>query len=355
MGWNSWNHFACNINEKIIRGAADLLVQTGMKDLGYEFVNIDDCWQSPQRDSQGNLQADPSKFPSGMKALADYVHSKGLKLGIYSDAGTKTCQGYPGSWDHEEQDAKIFASWGIDYLKLDWCDMGLEDPAKVYPRMSLALFNSGRPIVFSMCEWGLWFPWDWAGPIANLWRTDMDISDNFESLLRIVETRILFSLHDQSGPGAWNDPDMLEVGNGGMTTAEYKSQFSLWAIFAAPLIAGNDLGNMSIDTLNILTNQEVIAVDQDLLGREGRRVVGDWGIDIWMRELVKGNIAVVVFNKLNAGYNVTIHWENLQLLPNQQMALRDLWAHKDIGNFVKSYPVFVEPHSSVMLKMSPVQ
>jgi len=265
MGWNSWNAFHCHVSDDMIRGMADAMVSSGMKDAGYEYIVIDDCWQVA-RDAAGNIVVDKDQFPNGMKALADYVHSKGLKFGIYSDAGTQTCAGRPGSAGHEFQDAIQYAAWGVDYLKFDWCHTG-KPPAQAnsewaYSTMRDALKASGRPILFSICEWGSTKPWLWAGPIGNMWRTTGDISDCWDcdkhglSFVTIVDAED--GLETYAGPGHWNDPDMLEVGNGKMTTTEYRAHFSLWSLLAAPLIAGNDLRNMSADTKEILTNKEVL-------------------------------------------------------------------------------------------------
>jgi alpha-galactosidase len=266
MGWNSWNKFACEgINEKVVRASADAIAANGMKDAGYEYVVIDDCWQTG-RDASGNIVADAVKFPSGIKALADYVHSKGLKFGIYTDAGTKTCAGRPGSMGHEYQDAQQYANWGVDYLKEDWCNtLPGQSSESSYTLMRNALAATGRPIVFSICEWGSTKPWLWAGPIGNMWRATSDIQDCWSckkdwggnGFLQIIDQ--MDPIYSYAGPGHWNDADMLEVGNGGMTKEEYRAHFSLWAIFSAPLLAGNDLEHMTADTREILLNKEVIA------------------------------------------------------------------------------------------------
>ena len=263
MGWNSWNHFHCDVSEQLIEQEADAIASSGMRDAGYKYVVIDDCWQTA-RDAHGVVVADSTRFPHGIKAVADYVHGKGLKFGIYTDAGTKTCQGRPGTLGHEVQDARTYASWGVDYVKEDWCNAAHLNAPVQYAKFRDALARTGRPIVFSICEWGSNQPWDWAPRVGNLWRTTDDIDDNWPSMLANL---------DQNGqhataarPGAWNDPDMLEVGNGGMTNDEYRAHFSLWAIMAAPLIAGHDVRTMSDSTKAILLNREVIAVDQDSLG-----------------------------------------------------------------------------------------
>jgi alpha-galactosidase len=280
MGWNSWNKFGCNVNEDMIKGMADGMVKSGMKDAGYQYVVIDDCWQV-SRDQDGNIVPDPKHFPSGIKTLTDYVHSLGLKFGIYSDAGSKTCAGRPGGLGHEYQDALKYASWGVDYLKYDWCSTTTQEAKSSYANIRHALDASGRPIVLSICEWGTAKPWLWGKEVGgNLWRSTGDIQDRWggtknwpdgsccsNGVLAIVDQQV--GIESFAGPGHWNDPDMLEVGNGGMTTEEYRSHFSMWAMLAAPLIAGNDLRDMKPEIHDILTNKEVIAVDQDPLGSEG--------------------------------------------------------------------------------------
>ncbi|CAF3937230.1 unnamed protein product, partial [Rotaria sp. Silwood1] len=269
MGWNSWNHFHCNINEKLIQQTADAIVATGLAAVGYEYVNMDDCWQV-SRDAHGVIQADPQAFPSGIPALVDYVQSKKLKFGLYSDAGFKTCAGRPGSLHYETIDAKTYASWGVDYLKYDNCNNDGTKPEVRYPVMRDALNASGRPIFYSMCEWGVDTPALWAADVGNSWRTTGDIGDNWKSMLDNIDINNEFA--DKAGPGGWNDPDMLEVGNGGMTDTEYVTHFSLWAISKAPLLIGCDINKMSNATISTLTNREVIAINQDPLGVQGKKV-----------------------------------------------------------------------------------
>jgi alpha-galactosidase len=307
MGWNSWNFFFDKVTDKDIRAAADQIVATGMKDAGYTYINIDDTWEA-ERDANGVLQTN-SKFPD-MKALADYVHSKGLKIGIYSGPGPKTCAGYAGSLGHEEQDAKLYASWGIDYLKYDLCSFipdvmqkqAPNDEAAqmklmhaAYAKMGKALKDSGRPIVFSLCQYGWDSPWEWAPAIGgNAWRTTGDIQPNWESMYNIASQQV--GLEKYSGIGHWNDPDMLEVGNGKMSLAENRTHFTLWAILAAPLLAGNDLPNMKPEIKAILTNRDVIAINQDKLGKQGTRTYSDGEVEVWTRHLSGGAMAVAVIN-----------------------------------------------------------
>ncbi|PJJ76756.1 alpha-galactosidase [Thermoflavifilum aggregans] len=345
MGWNSWNHFGCNIYENIIKEMADAMVSSGMKDAGYAYINIDDCWMDTVRDAQGRLQADPKRFPHGIKWLADYVHSKGLKLGIYSSAGTKTCAGYPASLDHEEIDAKTFASWGVDYLKYDNCYNQGRPLIERYQAMQQALAHCGRPIVFSICEWGLENPWEWAPRLGNLWRTTGDIRDSWESVMSILDQQV--GLAKYAGPGHWNDPDMLEVGNGGMTTTEYRAHFSLWCILAAPLIAGNDLRHMSPETKEILTNQDMIAVDQDPLGKEGYKLQDEGDEEIWVKEMSDGSRVVLFLNRGEHTAFMTTDAHQAGLPDAPQYRLRDLWSHKEshteslIRGFVPSHGVLV--------------
>ena len=358
MGWNSWNKFGCNVSETLVRGAADALVASGMKAAGYEYVVIDDCWQVG-RAEDGAIVVDKERFPSGMKALADYVHSKGLKFGLYSDAGTKTCAGRPGSKDHEAQDARTYAAWGVDYLKYDWCSSEGQDQKDSYMKMSRALRASGRPIVFSLCEWGSSKPWTWAQGTGELWRATGDIVDCWDcsrswggmGVAHIIDQ--MQDLYPYAGPGHWNDPDMLEVGNGGLTPAENRAHFSFWALFAAPLMAGNDLEKMSPEVKAILANAEVIAVDQDPLGMAGRKVWDDGAREVWMRPLADGSRAVVLFNRGSEPAPVAATWADLGLFPGGKAAVRDLWQHADVGVASGRYEAKVEPHGVVMLKVSP--
>jgi alpha-galactosidase len=358
MGWNSWNKFACNVSEKLIKGAADAMVSSGMKDAGYQYVVIDDCWQV-KRDDAGKIVADPERFPSGIKALADYVHSKGLKFGIYSDAGAKTCEGRPGTKGREGIDARTYAEWGVDYLKFDWCNTEGQDTRDAYGRMSRALRATGRPIVFSICEWGSTKPWLWAQGVGHLWRATGDIADRWDSgqsrdglgvvnILDLVE-----GLYPFAGPGHWNDPDMLEVGNGRMTAAEYRAHFSLWCLLAAPLIAGNDLEAMTAEIRAILTNREVIAIDQDPLGMQGRRVWREGPQEVWLKPLADGSKAVILFNRGTAEGTLSVKWEDVGLFPRGSAVVRDLWAGKDLGSFTGRFEAKVGPHDAAMLKITP--
>ncbi|MGO9240992.1 MAG: glycoside hydrolase family 27 protein [Bryobacteraceae bacterium] len=358
MGWNSWNKFGCNVSETLIRGTADAMVASGMKDAGYQFVVIDDCWQV-KRDGNGAIVADPERFPSGIKALADYVHSKGLKFGIYSDAGMKTCAGRPGSHGYEFQDARTYAAWGVDYLKYDWCNAERQDAIESYTLMSKALRATGRPIVFSLCEWGSNKPWLWAGDVGNLWRATGDIVNCWDckekwggnGVVHILD--LVNGIESYAGPGHWNDPDMLEVGNGKMTSDETRAHFAMWAILAAPLIAGNDLRSMDADTRAILTDKEILAIDQDPLGRQGRRVAKDGEREVWARELQGGYRAVALLNRAATPQLITVKWEDLGYPADVKARLRSLWEHKDLGSMTGSYTATVAPHAALILTVKP--
>jgi alpha-galactosidase len=358
MGWNSWNKFACDVNEKVVRDTADAMVASGMRDAGYQYVVIDDCWQGP-RDANGFITADPQRYPSGIKALADYIHSRGLKFGIYSDAGRLTCGGRPGSQGHEYQDAITYARWGADYLKYDWCSTGDRNAQEAYAVMADALRQSGRDIVFSMCEWGTAKPWLWAKNIGNLWRTTGDIFDSFSvkdpkrdwahTLLEIVDLNE--PLWPHAGPGHWNDADMLEVGNGGMSPAEYRAHFSLWAMMASPLMAGNDVAHMDATTRSILLNKEVIAVDQDALGQQGHRVSKEGTSEVWVKPLSGGAKALLLFNRGDAPARIRATSDQVGI--SGRARVRDLWAHRDLPHRSGSIQATIEPHGVAMFRIEP--
>src|SRR5258708_1614975 len=347
MGWNSWNKFGCNVSDKLIREMADAVVSSGMQAAGYQYVNIDDCWQV-SRDASENIVADPARFPSGIKALADYVHGKGLKLGIYTDAGTGTCEKRPGSLNHEVQDAKTYASWGIDYVKIDWCNAEGLDPEVQYAKLRDALANSGRPIVFSICNWGVKTPWRWGAATGNLWPTTGDKDATYEptSLCGFGHN----GLEKAAGPGPWNDPDMLEVGNGGMKRDEYRTHMALWAILASPLLAGNDLRNMSRETKEVLLNSEVLAVDQDAKGVQGHRVWEEGPLEIWVKPLADGSHAVGLFNRGESATKMTLDFKSIGAPASAK--LRDLLDHKALGTAQNSYSAEVPTHGVVLVKIS---
>lgn len=413
MGWNSWNNFECNVSEDLIKGMADAMVASGMKDAGYDYVVIDDCWQV-SRDSDGNIVADPQRFPSGMKALADYIHGKGLKFGLYSDAGEYTCQRRPGSKGHERQDAKRYAEWGVDYVKYDWCYSEGLNQQEAYTRMRDAIAASGRPMVLSICEWGTSKPWTWAQSVGNLWRTTGDITDAWSStgrqmgpppdaanagvmpggpeggaaagmgpggvppnrppvmlgqapagtpsmnqpvnmpamgqgFLQILDQQA--ALATQAGPGHWNDPDMLEVGNGGLSDNESRAHFSLWAMLSAPLIAGNDLRTMTPEIKTILTNREIIALNQDPLGYQARRLKRDGNVDVWVKKLADGSTAVALLNRGDTESEGRITWSELGMSDDTK-SVRDLWQHQSLGKLKEKFTTRIPARAVVMVKIS---
>ncbi|XP_072960461.1 alpha-galactosidase 3-like [Typha angustifolia] len=355
MGWNSWNFFACNINETVIKETADALVSSGLADLGYNYVNIDDCWSSLTRNTKGELVPDPKTFPSGIKDLADYVHNKGLKLGIYSDAGVFTCQVRPGSLYHENADADIFASWGVDYLKYDNCyNLGIK-PEKRYPPMREALNSSGRTIFYSLCEWGVDNPALWASKVGNSWRTTDDISDSWVSMTTIADLNDKWASY--AGPGGWNDPDMLEVGNGGMSYVEYRAHFSIWALMKAPLLIGCDVRNMTSETLEILSNEEVISVNQDPLGVQGRKVSvegKDGCSQVWAGPLSKNRLVVALWNRCSEAVTITSKLETLGLDATATFSVRNLWKHETLAENVSgTLGAQVDVHDCKMYILSP--
>lgn len=356
MGWNSWNHFAERVTAADVRAAADALVASGMRDAGYIYVNIDDTWEG-KRDASGVIHTN-EKFPD-MKALADYVHSKGLKLGIYSSPGPKTCAGYEGSLGHEEQDAKTYAEWGIDYLKYDQCSFGDvikqeagDDLAKAaamqreaYEKMHRAIQATGRPMVYSYCQYGLYAVWKWAPEAGgNLWRTTGDINDSWDRMTLIGFSQA--GLEKYAGPGHWNDPDMLEVGNGGMKKSEYEVHLSLWAMLAAPLLAGNDLSKMSDETKQILMNKDAIAIDQDKLGKQGSRIWAEGPLEIWSKDLSGGKHAVALFNRGESALSFDSAQQTLSQF--KALRLRDVWTQAEVR--LDGKKITVPSHAVLLLK-----
>ena len=352
MGWNSWNKFAGKVDDAAVRGMADAMAANGMKEAGYQYINIDDTWEAG-RDEHGNITTN-KKFPN-MKGLADYVHSKGLKIGIYSSPGPNTCAGYEGSFGHEEQDAKTYAAWGIDYLKYDWCgarNLYSDDEMRaVYQVMGDALLKSGRPILYSLCQYGRADVWKWGADVGgNAWRTTGDIRDTWDSMTKIGFVQD--ELAAWAAPGHWNDPDMLEIGNGGMNDDEYRTHMSLWAILAAPLLAGNDLREMKPTILEILTNREVIAINQDKAGKQGRRVSKSGEQEVWTRVLADGGIAIGMFNRGNAPTQMSVKLTEIGLKTTPKKA-RDLWAHGDVRMSGDTYIAIVPAHGVAMLRVMP--
>ncbi|GAA1042807.1 hypothetical protein GCM10009566_46880 [Streptomyces murinus] len=353
MGFDNWNSTQCGpgFDEAMIEGIADLIVAKGLKDAGYRYVNLDDCWAFPLRSLTGELVPDPVRFPHGIKAVADYVHAKGLKLGIYTSAGLRTCDviGMPGALGHEYGDARQFADWGVDYVKYDNCNNLGIDAISRYTTMREALKATGRPIVYSICEWGENKPWEWAPDVGNLWRTTGDISDSWSSMLSIVKQNL--PLAPYAGPGHWNDPDMLEVGNGGMTDTEYRSHFSLWSVMAAPLLIGTDLRKATPATFDILGNAEVIAVDQDPLGKQGTVVDDTDGRWVIAKEMADGSRAVALFNESGTAQHITTTAAAVGLPDAGSYTLRDLWRHTgdhSTGTITATVPA----HGTVLLRVS---
>jgi alpha-galactosidase len=366
MGWNSWNFFAAKVTDQDIRGAADQMVSTGMKDAGYIYVNIDDTWEA-ERDASGVLHTN-SKFPD-MKALADYVHSKGLKIGIYSGPGTKTCGGYAASLGHEEQDAQMYASWGFDYLKYDLCSFHRDVMEKqapndkaaqmklmvaAYEKMGKALkaatAKTGRPIVFSLCQYGWDSPWEWAPALGgNLWRTTGDVEAKWQSIYDIASQQS--GLEAYAGPGHWNDPDMLEVGNGKLSLAENRTHFSWWAMLAAPLLAGNDLPNMKPEIKAILTNKDVIAIDQDSLGKQAKKAYSDGEVEVWTRPLQGGAMAIAVINVGSDRYSThPFHLDLARLGLHGSQSGKNLWTGNAV-TLTDKQPIELPSHDVLLVRL----
>ncbi len=372
MGWNSWNMFGATVDAQIIKQTADAFVTSGLREAGYQYIVIDDHWHGG-RGTDGRLFPDAQKFPDGMKAVSDYVHSLGLKFGIYSDCGPLTCGGRPASQDKEEIDARTFADWGVDFLKYDWCNA--EDTRSNaeyrYARMSTALRATGREIVFSICEWGHHRPWLWGARAGGqLWRTTGDIGDSWYNVIA-KWGGILYGidsigfeqqrgLESFAGPGHWNDTDMLVIGlrgksreitGPGCTDNEYRTHFSLWCMLAAPLMIGCDVRNMDVATCEILTNREAIDLDQDSLGMQGYRASRNGLCEIWKKPLSDGHLGVGIFNRGDRIQTVASHWSDLEISGGYR--IRDLWAHSDLGNYDSVFSSEVEPHSCVLLRFIP--
>jgi alpha-galactosidase len=364
MGWNSWNHFARRVAEQDVKNAADALVSSGMRDAGYIYINIDDTWEG-KRDATGMLHAN-EKFPD-MKGLGDYLHARGLKFGIYSSPGPQTCARFAGSYGHEQQDADLYASWGVDYLKYDLCSYSVlmlaaeadhPDQANIanqmmhdaYAKMRRALDHTGRPVILSLCQYGQDDVWKWGATVGgNLWRTTGDINDTYDRMATIGFGQA--GLAPYAGPGHWNDPDMLEVGNGHMSLDEYRTHMSLWAILAAPLLAGNDLSQMTAETKSLLMNKDVIAIDQDALGKQGDRLHKDDDLETWTRSLAGGAIAVGLFNRSNAAAPMTLKLKDAGLI--HASSIRDIWSAKTVTAPNSELTTTVPPHGVVLLLLKP--
>ena len=371
MGWNSWNTFGTSIDEKLVKETADIMVSSGMAAAGYNYIVLDDGWMTRERDANGDLVPDPVKFPNGMKAVVDYVHSKGLKFGLYNCAGTQTCAGYPGTRGYEYQDARFYAKLEIDFLKYDWCNTkGITAP-EAYTTMSNALKTAGRPIVFSLCEWGDNQPWEWGKPVGNLWRISGDIYPCFDcefkhpenwsswGFMKIAEMRK--DIRKYSGPDHWNDFDMMEVGNE-MNDTEDKSHFAIWCMLSSPLVAGNDFRKMSKETLAILTNKDLIAINQDKLGIQGFKYSAEDGLEVWVKPLSDGNWAVTFLNRSEVSKKINFDWKK-HLIKDTDFGyeadfnktvykLKDLWKNKEIGNTKKSFVSELASHDVITLKLS---
>jgi len=372
MGWNTWNTFQTKINENMLKEMVDIYVSSGMHDAGYEYFVLDDGWMAMERDQKGSLVADPVKFPQGMKAFADYVHAKGLKFGIYNCAGSKTCAGYPGTRGHEYEDARLYASWGVDFLKYDWCYTDSLNAPEAYKTMSAALKATGRPIVFSICEWGDHAPWLWAGGVGELYRSTGDISASFvvrkpignwtpQSVLSILDLQE--AIRKYNGPNHWNDPDMLEVGNG-MSYVEDRSHFSLWCMLAAPLAAGNDLRKMSPQTRQILTNSEMIAIDQDERGIAAFKMAMPDSLELWIKPLKNNEMALCFFNRTGSAKKLNLNWKELHIadtlsglnvhFDNQVFKLRDVWLKADKGLTDGKLQTEIASHDVLVFRLRPV-
>lgn len=377
MGWNSWNPYGKNVSEKVIRETADAFVSSGLKDAGYTYIVIDDIWQGGRDSVSGLLYPDSSRFPSGIKALADYVHSKGLKFGIYSDAGTLTCGNMPASFGYEEKDAKLFAEWGADYLKYDYCHCpdyaSMNNDYKMaiarYKAMGDALKATGRPVVFSVCEWGPRSPWLWGKEVGgHLWRTSYDVGDKWDdprnehSQIGILTSiDVMCNLERFAGPGGWNDPDMLVIGlsnsgfikGGGCTDAEYRTQMSMWCMFSAPLMMGCSATDMSEATKTILLNKDIIAIDQDPLGKQAFRVWRKDGIEAWKKPMADGKVAIAFLNRNSSPASVTVPYDQLELEKEAAYDVYDVWTHSSVKQSAGSLSSKMVSHETQVFVLTP--
>jgi len=374
MGWNSWNHHACNIDETLIKRTADAIVSSGLRDAGYVYVNLDDCWHGA-RDADGKIQPDPQRFPSGMKALGDYLHERGLKFGIYSDAGAQTCAGRPGSQGYEFQDALQYAAWGVDYVKYDWCNTGTgpaqRNPREAYATMSRAIAASGRPMILSICEWGDNDPWLWGKEVGHLWRTTGDITNCWDcelghgnwlshGVLRILDKQVPLRAH--SGPDGWNDPDMMEVGNMA-TAAENRSHFAMWAMLSAPLIMGTDVPGMTAETRAVLTNQRLIAIDQDPLGLAAMRWRAYPDYEIWAKPMANDRWAIALLNRSDREQRISVDWTHGELrddlhgrdpaFATRTYAIENAWSGAAEGTTASPLERRVGPRDTLVLTLTP--
>lgn len=383
MGWNSWNFFNCQINERVIRETADAMASNGMREAGYQYVVIDDCWQVG-RDSLGFIVADPEKFPSGIKALADYVHARGLRFGLYTCAGRTTCQNRPGSRGHEFQDAFTYATWGVDFVKADWCHTNGQQAQESYTLLRDAFYAAGRPMVLSICEWGLSRPWEWAAGVGQLWRTTGDIRENWDIPDAkegkcwgggvIINLDMQQGLEQYAGPGHWNDPDMLQVGNGSLTEEESRAHFSLWCMLAAPLFAGNDIRNMPESMRAILLHKGLIGINQDPLGRQGYKVRDYGELELYYKPLSDGRMALCLFNRFDFAVELTLSWEDLTIActknrepvslslayencchVEKNMQVTDVWNNRKLGLASGNLQVELGRHDVLVMQLEPLK
>jgi len=379
MGWNSWNPFGQGVNEQVIRETADAMVSSGLKEAGFAYLVIDDYWQGERDTASGILNYNAERFPSGIKDLADYVHSKGLKFGIYSDAGTMTCGDQPASFGYEQNDARMFAEWGVDYLKYDYCYCpdyaSLNNDYKTaiarYKAMGDAIKATGRPIIYSICEWGPRSPWLWGKEVGgHLWRTSYDVGDKWDeprnesSQIGILTSiDVMMDLERFAGPGGWNDPDMLVIGlknsgfikGGGCTAEEYRTQMSMWCMLAAPLMMGCDVRNMDETTKSILLNKDIIEIDQDPLGKQGFRVYRKDGIEAFKKPLSGDRVAIAILNR-NSGNNKTaLSYKEMELDTNAQYNIFDVWEHKEVNQPAGMLSAELKSHECDVFVLSPAK
>jgi alpha-galactosidase len=371
MGWNSYNTFGCDPNEQLMKGIADAMVATGLRDAGYTYINIDDGWMAPERDKDGNLYADPKTFPNGLKTVTDYIHSKGLKAGIYLGCGLRTYGERLGSLGNEQKDADVIASAGFDLLKYDYRELPEDPPGRDvktdYCTMRDCLIRTGRPMIFSICEHGRSKPWEWGREAGHLWRTTPDIKDAFDGDIKwgwgfnkiIDQTH---HLHPYAGPGGWNDPDMLVVGlkgtiewqGPGCTFEEYRSHFALWCLSAAPLLIGCDIRNMDEETKGILLNKELIAINQDVLGKQGHIVKKENNTDIWVKPLADNAYAFGLYNRSDTEKEITVSFRDLGLDGETKVTVRDVWEHRDKGIHDRQLSHKVPSHGIGVFIIKPV-
>ena len=350
MGWNSWNHYHCSVNQSVMEATADAFIALDLPKFGYKYVNVDDCWAG-SRNANGYIQPNATTFPD-FQGMVDYIHSKGLLFRLYSDAGNKTCAGQPGSLSYEKEDADTYAKWKVDYLKYDNCDSVGTSPETLYPVMQKALNKTGRPIFYSLCEWGVDNPATWAPPVGNSWRTTGDIQDDWSTMINTADLNDIWWKY--AAPHGWNDPDMLEVGNGGMTTTEYETHFSLWCLMKAPLLIGCDVTNMSEDALRILTNSDAIAVNQDPLGVQGHKRTSDGTREVWAGPIShpSAGVALILLNRGSETTSVTAQWSNIGLQPTEQVEVYDIWQHNTLGMAVGNITVSVPSHGVAFYRLT---